>query len=89
VKAVNGIAEVGGKETEERCDGCAGVDADVGGGGSAKDMSLPNSKGGLSGRDMLASCMERACVSGAEVRLGRMGWVRVQLWEKQTATFYQ
>jgi len=73
VKAVDGIAEVGSKETEERCNGCAGVDADVGGGSSAKDMSLPSSKGGLSGRDMLASCMEGACVSGAGARIGKDG----------------
>ena len=69
VKAADGIAEVGSKETEERCDGCAGVDADVGSGSSGKDISSPGGKGGLSGRDMLASCMERACVSGAEARM--------------------
>jgi len=73
VEAADGMAEVGSKETEERCDGCAGVDVDVGSGSSAKEMSLPSGKGGLSGRDMLASCMERACVSGAEASMERDG----------------
>jgi hypothetical protein len=69
-EAADGIAEVGSKE---RCDGCAGVDVDVDSGSPAKETSLPSGKGGLSGRDILASCTERACVSGAEASMERDG----------------
>jgi hypothetical protein len=55
MEAADGLAEVGSKETEEGCDGCAGVDVEVGNGSSAKEVSLPGGKGGVSGRDMLAS----------------------------------
>jgi len=70
VDTADDTAEIGGKELEERCDDGSGADTDAGGGIVTRDVSLPRGEGAVGG-DVLALCMERACVSRAEARAER------------------